>query len=213
MFWYQQDLERLEKDIEALRYNPKLVFYGSSTFTLWTELTTIFKEYQPLNLGFGGSTLAACTWFFDRIFKNVHNIEAIIIYAGDNDLGEGRHPEEVILFLENLLAKVRNKYGNIPFTCISIKPSITRWHLCKSILFTNRNIKNMMLKDPNFHFVDIYPAMLGSNGCPKAEYFAEDGLHLNPKGYKLWLEILKQHPEIFPKNELDIKLNTENTNS
>lgn len=71
----------------------------------------------------------------------------------------------------------------------------------------------MMLKDPNFHFVDIYPAMLGSNGCPKAEYFAEDGLHLNPKGYKLWLEILKQHPEIFPKNGLDIKLNTENTNS
>ena len=71
----------------------------------------------------------------------------------------------------------------------------------------------MMSKDANFHFVDIYPSMLGSNGAPKAEYFAEDGLHLNPKGYWLWLEILKQHPEIFSNKGLNIKLNTENTSS
>ena len=70
-----------------------------------------------------------------------------------------------------------------------------------------------MLKDSNFHFIDIYPSMLGSNGCPKAEYFAEDGLHINAKGYKLWLEILKQHPEIFPQKSLDIKLNSDNKTS
>lgn len=205
MFWYQQDLERLAKDIDALAYDPKLIFYGSSTFTLWKELMVLFKDYQPLNLGFGGSTLASCTWFFDRVFENIENIEAIIIYAGDNDLGEGRHPEEVILFLENLLAKVRKKYGDIPFTCISIKPSFTRWHLCKSILFTNQNIKNIMQRDSNFHFVDIYPAMLGANGSPKPEYFVEDGLHLSPKGYELWLKTLLQHPNIFPAKNNPIK--------
>ncbi len=198
MFWYHQDIERLEKEIAELEYHPKLVFYGSSTFTLWDELTTVFKEYNPVNLGFGGSTLAACTWFFDRVFKDIKDIDAIVIYAGENDLGNGRHPEEVVLYLENLLAKIRAKYGNIPCSCISIKPTINRWHLSESIHYTNSNIKMLMFKDLNFHYVNIYDLMLDESGNPKGEYFIEDGLHLNEAGYELWLTVLNQHPEIFP---------------
>ncbi len=202
MFWYHQDLERLEKKITELEYNPKLIFYGSSTFTLWSELANHFKEYHPINLGFGGSTLAACTWFFDRVFKKIKTTEAIVIYAGDNDLGEGRHPEEVVMYLENLLAKIRGKYGNIPCTYISIKPSVSRWHLAGSIRFTNSSIEKLMSKDRNFHYVNIYDFMLDKKGDPKADYFTEDGLHLTKAGYKLWLEILKKRPEIFPQKEL-----------
>ena len=201
MFWYHQDLERLEKEITELKYNPKLIFYGSSTFTLWSELTNHFKEHNPINLGFGGSTLAACTWFFNRVFKKIKNIEAIVIYAGDNDLGEGRHPEEVVLYLENLLAKIRVKYGDIPCTYISIKPSVSRWHLAGSIRFTNSSIEQLMSKDTNFHYVNLYDFMLEKKGNPKAEYFTEDGLHLTKLGYKLWLDILKKRPEIFPQKE------------
>lgn len=202
MFWYHQDLERLEKEITALKFNPKLIFYGSSTFTLWSELTSLFKEYNSINLGFGGSTLAACTWFFDRVFENINDIEAIVIYAGENDLGEGRHPEEVILHLENLLAKIRAKYGDIPCTFISIKPSVSRWHLSGSIRYTNSNIQELMSKNFNFYFVDIYDLMLDEEGNPKVEYFTEDGLHLTQEGYKLWLNVLKKHPYIFPQKTI-----------
>ncbi|TDD97004.1 GDSL-type esterase/lipase family protein [Flavobacterium cellulosilyticum] len=203
MFWFHKDIERLEKEIAALEYNPKLIFYGSSTFTLWNELSTIFKEHNPLNLGFGGSTLAACTWFFERVFENIKDIEAIVIYAGENDLGEGRHPEEVLMYLENILYKIRAKYGNIPCTCISIKPSKNRLHLSGSIRYTNRNIQELMSKDLNFHYVNIYDIMLDQNGNPKEEYYIGDGLHLNQVGYKLWEKYLKKHPEIFPKKTLE----------
>lgn len=202
MFWFYQDLERLENQIQELDYNPKLIFYGSSTFTLWDKLPVIFKSYNPLNLGFGGSTLASCTWFFDRVFKNIKDIDAIVIYAGDNDLGEGRHPEEVLLFLENLLEKIRNKYGNIKCTCISIKPSISRRHLQESIHFTNSNIEKLMSKDSNFYYVDIYNSLLDSQGNPDSKYFEEDGLHFNKLGYQLLTNILKKHTEIFPKKIL-----------
>ena len=201
MFWYNPDLERLEKDVKALEYHPKLVFYGSSTFTLWSELTTLFKAYDPINLGFGGSTLAACTWFFDRVFENIDKPDAIVVYAGDNDLGDGRHPEEVILCLENLLAKVRAKYGNIKFTCISIKPSLARMHLMGSIHYTNSKMQELTLKDDNFHYVHIYDALLDKEGIPSSTYFEEDGLHLNALGYKVLLKALKAHPEIFPKKQ------------
>lgn len=199
MFWYHQDLERLEDEIEKLSYEPKLVFYGSSTFTLWNELTTIFKEYQPLNLGFGGSTLAACTWFFERVFKNINNIDSIVIYAGDNDLGEGRHPEEVVLFLENLLEKIRVKYGNIKCTCISIKPSIARKHLQESMHYTNACIKSLMYKDDNFFYVNIFDKLLDENGNPNKKYYVEDGLHFNTEGYKILLEAIEKKKDIFPE--------------
>lgn len=203
MFWFHDDIERLEKQILELDYNPELVFYGSSTITLWSKLTTVYKKYKPINLGFGGSTLAACTWFFDRIFKNIENIQAIVIYAGDNDLGDGRHPEEVLLFLENLLAKIRAKYGNIPCTVISIKPSIARRHLLESIHYTNSQIKAITKEDENFYYVNIYDALLDQNGNPDARYFEEDGLHFNAIGYQLILNILKKYPKIFPQKILE----------
>lgn len=206
MFWFHEDIERLEREITALEYSPKLIFYGSSTFTLWGELTTVFKEHNPVNLGFGGSTLAACTWYFDRVFKNINEPEAIVIYAGDNDLGEGRHPEEVLLFLENLLAKIRVKYGSIPCTFISIKPSVNRWHLSSSIHFTNSIIQKLMSKDVNCHYVDIYDLMLDKTKKPKTKYFAEDGLHLTQSGYQLWLEVLKKYPQIFPQTYSAVKV-------
>ncbi|RXP52262.1 GDSL family lipase [Lutibacter sp. HS1-25] len=201
MFWYHEDLERLEEDISTLPYKPKLIFYGSSTFTLWNDLPIIFEKYKPLNLAFGGSTLAACTWFFDRVFNNIKNIEAIVIYAGENDLADGRHPEEVILFLENLLAKIRVKYGNIPCTLISIKPSVARNHLLNSIHFTNSHIQKLMSKDKNCHYVNIYDLMLDNEGKPNDKYFGEDGLHLNDLGYKLLLDTLNKYPEILPNKK------------
>ena len=202
MFWYHPDLERLEIQIQKLEYNPKLIFYGSSTFTSWSKCRTIFKEYNPLNLGFGGATLAACTWYFDRVFENIKEIDAIVIYAGDNDLGDGRHPEEVVLFLENLLLKIREKYGNVKCTWLSIKPSSARIELLESIHYTNKSVKKLMSKDDNFYFVDIYHALLDENGKPDGKYFNEDGLHFNKKGYKLLTKALKENPKIFPKKIL-----------
>jgi lysophospholipase L1-like esterase len=202
MFWFHPDLERLENQILDLEYDPKLIFYGSSTFTLWNELTSTFKKHNPVNLGFGGSTLAVCTWFFDRVFENIKNIDAIIIYAGDNDLNDGRHPEEVILFLENLLLKIRAKYGNVKCTFISIKPSIARNHLLRSIHYTNHKIKQLMYEDDHFYFVNIYDALLDKKGNPNPKYFEEDGLHFNALGYQLLTKVLKTYPEIFPKKIL-----------
>jgi hypothetical protein len=97
MTWYHEDIKRLEKERAELTYDPKLIFYGSSSITLWDTLYADFKEYKPVNLGFGGSTLAACVWFFEQVVAP-YNPEAIILYAGDNDLGDGRHAEEVFIF-------------------------------------------------------------------------------------------------------------------
>lgn len=205
MFWYHDDVERLEKEIKQLDFTPKMIFYGSSTFTLWEELEELYKSYNPLNLGFGGSTLAACTWFFDRVFKNIKKPESIVIYAGDNDLGNGRHPEEVIAFLENLLTKITKSYGDVPCTVISIKPSIARYNLLNSIHYTNGLIKELMASKKQYSFVDIYDAILDNNQYPDEKYFHEDGLHFNNNGYEIIIDALEKQAKIKPQKTL-IKL-------
>ena len=102
MHWYDNEVQQLETKI---RQQPpadnRVVFYGSSSIRLWKTLADDFPEQNTLNLGFGGSTLAACAWFFERLVLPAKP-KAIVFYAGDNDLGDSRLPEEVFLFFRAL---------------------------------------------------------------------------------------------------------------
>jgi len=89
-------------------YQPDTLFYGSSSIRLWESLYNDFATYKPVNLGFGGSTLAACVWFFDRLMMPL-NPKRLVVYAGDNDLSDGRNPEEVFIFFEQLVVKARQR--------------------------------------------------------------------------------------------------------
>lgn len=193
MFWYEEEIKRLETETSRLKDESHLVFYGSSSIKLWKTLEEDFKGYSPLNMGFGGSTLAACTWFFDRVFTNIRPSE-IVIYAGDNDLGDGRNPEEVVLFFNSFMKYVRDRFGNIRIGFISIKPSIKRWGIIDKIKEANHLIEALINQSgDNVYFVNIYDSMLDEKGYPKHELLELDGLHINKKGYKLWKETIVKH--------------------
>lgn len=193
MIWYENEVQRLEKERAELTYKPRLLFYGSSSIRLWDTLYEDFADYRPVNLGFGGSTLAACDWFFDRLVAPFEP-ESIIVYAGDNDLGDGRHPEEVFLFFQQLVSRIRRQYGSIPLAYISIKPSITRWNIVDSIRYANKIIEEEIRRQrDNLHFINVYTRMTDNAGYPKREFLDPDGLHINPKGYALWTEIIRHY--------------------
>lgn len=196
MIWYEEDVKGIENNIHTLGYAPKTIFYGSSSIRLWKTLYEDFKEYQPVNLGFGGSTLAACVWFFDRVMKpyQQYQPEHFIVYAGDNDLGDGRKPEEVFASFKQLLAQVHQYFPGITFTFISIKPSIKRRGLMGEIKYTNKLIKQEIeANSPGHFYIDVYSKMIDDWGNPRPELFDEDGLHLSPKGYDIWREAVLTH--------------------
>ena len=188
MYWYEEEVKNLVLKKDNLTVTPKTIFYGSSTIRLWGSLGDDFKEYVPVNLGFGGSTLAACVWFFDRIIAPYHP-ERIVFYAGDNDLGDGRTPEEVFIFFQQLTIKVKERFGAIPCYFISLKPSPKRWDIHNIFEYANKLIKDDITKNKNnWHFINIYHRMIGDNGLPIKKYYDSDGLHLSLDGYKVWKE-------------------------
>ena len=190
MYWYEDDIKRLEKDRSTIGYDPETIFYGSSSIRMWDTLYNDFKDLKPVNLGFGGSTLAACVWFFERVMVP-YQPKRLLIYAGDNDLGDGRHPEEVFIFFQQMVAHAEKRFGNIPCYFISLKPSLNRFNIIDQFKFTNNLIETEIIKNGNnWHFIDIFKKMLDANGKPEKKYFLEDGLHLSQTGYTLWKQVV-----------------------
>lgn len=193
MTWYENDVKKLEALKGTLPYTPETIFYGSSSIRLWEGLYEDFKPYHPVNLGFGGATLAACVWFFDRIMQP-YQPKHIVCYAGDNDLGDGRADEEVYIFFRQLLVCVQERFPGVPFSFISIKPSMARWNMAGKIKHTNQLIREAIEKaGPHFYYVNIFDKMLDAHGHPIKELFDNDHLHLSRKGYLVWKDVLLSH--------------------
>jgi lysophospholipase L1-like esterase len=167
-------------------------FYGSSSIRQWSTLAQDLGSPRVVNLGFGGSTLEACVCFFERLVPPVHP-SSLIVYAGDNDLGDGRSPRQVASWFEQLIAKVDRDLKDVPFGFISIKPSPARVALLHQISEANDTIRLQIHRHPSAFYVDVFAPMLGTDGRPRPELFLEDGLHLSRAGYQLWTRILRQY--------------------
>ncbi|MCZ4222567.1 GDSL-type esterase/lipase family protein [Pedobacter rhodius] len=190
MYWYEQEVKQLEHLNERKKHSDPIIFYGSSSIRLWHSLEADFPGRKVLNLGFGGSTLAACVWFFERIMADC-TPEAFVFYAGDNDLGDGRNPEEIFIFFQQLVVKAMRSFGPIPCYFISLKPSISRWQMAEQFKYTNNLIESEIIRmNDNWKFINVFKKMLDKSGNPNPAYYDHDGLHLSAAGYLLWKEII-----------------------
>lgn len=191
MDWYESEVQALERITASVNGNRPPVFYGSSSFRLWD---TLAEDVDPrvLNLGFGGSTLEACDYFFSRLVPPVHP-RSLLLYAGDNDLGDGRSVDEVLGWYRSLAGKVEALPGGIPFGFVSVKPSPARVSILDRIRRFNSRVRSEIETRPSSYYVDVFTPMLDPAGKPRAEFFLEDGLHLNREGYRLWSRLLRPY--------------------
>lgn len=187
--WFEEEVRSLERRRRFAR--AKVVFYGSSSIRLWTTLEADFPLIAPVNLGFGGSTLAACVHFFDRLVTPEDPMRALVFYAGDNDIGDGRPVGAVVdsfRYLHDFVDK--HLAPETPFGFIGIKPSVARWDKIDRIRAVNAAVRAEIATRPQSAYIDLEPVMLDAGGGPRAELFVDDGLHLSPAGYAVWRDVV-----------------------
>lgn len=167
------------------------MFYGSSSFRMWDTLSS---DVGPciLNLAFGGSTLEACDYFFHRLVPPAHP-RSLLLYAGDNDLGDGCSVKKVLASFRSVADKLHSSLGAIPFGFVSVKPSPARFSIIDRIRQVNEEVRGEIESREMGYFVDTFPSMLDQAGLPNPVYFLEDGLHLNREGYRLWGRLLRPY--------------------
>jgi lysophospholipase L1-like esterase len=190
---WENEIARFEA---ADKTNPPprqaILFVGSSSIRLWTNLAQDFKEFPVINRGFGGSQVADSIEFFERIIAR-YRPRQIVMYAGDNDLAAEKSPQQVAEHVKAFAGKVHAALPQARLAYIAIKPSLARWALIDKIRATNRLISELAAADDRMVFIDVFEPMLGTDGKPRDELLAPDKLHLNAKGYQLWAKLVRPY--------------------
>jgi lysophospholipase L1-like esterase len=170
-----------------------VLFVGSSTIRFWTHLAQDFHQLPVvINRGFGGSTMDDCS-LFARDLVVRYKPRQVLIYAGDNDLAEGRTPLQVLESFAHFANTVRAELPNVRISYISVKPSPSREKLLPQIRETNNVIAAYLQRMPNSEYIDVFTPMMGADGRPRAELFRGDMLHMNAEGYRLWQSVIVSH--------------------
>ena len=200
LFCIAQQSNTFQNEINAFKkqdsVNPPplhpILFVGSSSFTKWKSINKDFPGYQIVNRGFGGSRLLDVIHFAEEtIFK--YHPKQIFIYCGENDLAMDSAVTPTILLerYKTLHKMIRDRLGKkLPIVFVSIKPSISRWKLEQTYLATNQIIKTFLSTDKHATFLDVHQPMLDEHNEVLRDIFIEDKLHMNEKGYAIWIKII-----------------------
>lgn len=167
-----------------------VLFIGGSSIRLWPNIRADFPNVNVVQRGFGGTDLHLVVHYAPRVVLP-YCPRLIVVYAGDNDLAEGRAPEDILTDFKAFVRLVRRSMPRTKIAFIAIKPSGDRIALLPKMRATNALVRKYVAADSSLTYVDVFTPMLGADGRPREELFQADRLHLNANGYALWRNLLQ----------------------
>ncbi len=194
-FRFKGEVENIQKKYDSL-WDPSketIVFTGSSSVRMWKDLERRFPSQQIVNTGFGGSHASDLLVYSKELISRF-NPKTVFIYEGDNDVYAKKKPKTILGTVKELIAKIRLESPDAKIVLISAKPSISRWKLRHKYTRLNKKFDQLCETDDLMVYADIWRPML-RDGRVMPDIFLEDGLHLNPKGYDIWYNVLKPYVE------------------
>lgn len=162
-----------------------ILFVGSSSIRLWTNLPSSYQGKTVLNRGFGGSTYQDLLRYFNRIVLP-YGPSVMVVYEGDNDLADGRSPAEIAQNLGIFLDRALTELRGTSVVLLTVKPSPSRKHLMEAQMEFNSRLRRMAQSRKGVFVADVASPLLDPQGQPDPRFFAPDRLHLNAAGYEAW---------------------------
>lgn len=193
-----KSVSKWSKDIaafaEADRLSPPpaapIVFTGSSSIRRWSGLDGDFSGYRVINRGFGGSQLSDLREFFEPLILH-YRPRQVVIYSGSNDINAGKPVETVVDDLKAIVTRIHQELPETRVLYISNALNPARWAQRDKVREANRRIEAFLAQDPRDRYVDIVSVMMAANGEPRPDIFVADRLHMNRRGYELWIPLIK----------------------
>jgi len=186
------DPARFEKDIVAFEFEDRLspppsdamLFVGSSSIRYW-DVDAAFPGIATIKRGFGGSHVSDNLYFADRIIVR-YQPRLIVFYAGDADVAGDKNADQIAQDYRAFISLIHGKLPATPMVIIAIKPSPAHWSRMDTIRRANTMVRELVASDPLVSYVDVEAPLLGANGKPRPELYADNGLNLNERGYEAW---------------------------
>lgn len=194
---WETDIAKLEAKTRAQNPQPgSVLFIGSSTIRLW-KLSESFDGIATINHGFGGSHVADSVRYFDRLVRPFQP-KVIVFYAGDNDIKDGKSPQQVHDDVAAFLDQMETMNPPPAFVWLPIKPCESRWRLLPQQREANDLVARLLQsRSGKIKSVvcDVASPLLGPNAQPNPALYDTDKLHLSPEGYATWNARLRPEME------------------
>lgn len=184
---FADEIAALKTRNESIKVERPIVFAGSSSFRMWTTMQQDLGNPDIVNNGFGGSQYSDLIYYIDPLVLNLKPSK-LYIYEGDNDLADGEDPDRVMEEAKLLFATLKSLIPDIQIYVISAKPSPARWESKPSYTHLNLFMREYCEENDWMTYIDVWRPMLGPDGNPNPELYVEDGIHMTPAGYKIWID-------------------------
>jgi hypothetical protein len=158
------------------------IFLGSSTFTtaFWPTLTTDFKDYNPVQMGYGGKTWGHMMTYV----KTLPKAQFIVIGCGENDWYAKIDRPSIRFDVGDYVYRVRGAIDTaikhnpgVPIIVVECKKTPVLKSLWDKIDQGNTQVKNLLLsRSSKNKWVEVNKDIL-------PEDYRSDGMHLYPGGY------------------------------
>ncbi len=220
MFGSKLEVRRFEDRIEKYEAVPvqtgKILFYGHSLFTRCSFITIAGKDNPMLeesvrmkdgsqaivNHGFGTSSADDLLYYYDRMVRP-YKPRALVLATMSNDIGFGYSAEDTMEILARIIQWAKADFPGIRIYCFNEEP--TRKHKGQVSTYTkirekyNRYLEDFCANEENciyvplekqaFYYLD--PADIGNYDKVREDIFVQDGVHLNPEGYAMFMNFVR----------------------
>lgn len=168
--------------------NPEILLIGNSNTRRfnWNE----YLNYKVFNRSIDGIG----SFQLERILKGIENLNPkyIFLLLGINDIYYGIENKKIINNIENFISSLKLESEQILFLQSSFFVSKKRPEadkVNKNVLELNQMLDNLSNKFSNVIYLDINSHLSYNNYL--SDKYTYDGVHLNMKGYMIWLNKIK----------------------
>ena len=186
---FEEEVSKFKNASENFPTENRIVFTGSSSIRLWVDFKSYFPNHNVINTGFGGSETSDLIHYQDLLIKQFKP-KQVFIYEGDNDTNSGKSVSNIMKDLKRLVESLKSD-GINDIVLISSKPSIARWQLKNDYERLNAKMFKFTQADESLRFANVWDIMLDKSGEVRKDIFIEDDLHMNKKGYDLWIKAIE----------------------
>lgn len=166
-----------------------LWFVGSSSIKRWDSLERDMAPWFAHNRGINDATYEQILPRFANTPPDGPRPDAIILYAGENDIARGRSVRQIVHDLAQFLQLRNELLANVPVLVLSAKPSPGRWHLFPEQRLFNAATVRLLPHMTDAHYVDITTPLLKDGKL--GDNYRADQVHMNEAGYRIWADVVR----------------------
>ena len=169
-----------------------VLLVGSSIFKRWTNAATDLTPLPVTNRAFGGSQTSHQLMFFDQVVPPARP-DLVVWYCGSNDVKGGKGAAGILARTQEWIGKVHAALPGAGILLVSVmdSPQKRRDGQSATVREVNRGLAGLAEKKERVFYVEVNPAMEKADGSARADFYVEDGLHLNPDGYRALTGVLR----------------------